>query len=223
MFQLACTHFRGDWIDQEAWWNRDHGEMATIYASERLSIHHSLRICRKYRERKLGLWTIERSFLIIEYFYCIWNHGIPWWHRTPPFTGRWDRLGWLMACFCASPDRLHPSKPYHLYPEVQAATIFIQASAKQLPNWLTHPTWVSFTFLHQKVRESLSNIHPVSSDLTGNPSRVPISSDTVLTGVSRVLCGRPLPVPSPALSAVTRCQALTSVRFGFLLFCFCCF
>ena len=120
-------------------------EMATIYVSERLGIHHSLRTDRKHRERKAGLMNHRKIFS--HSWICLlclkpWN---PWWPRIPPSRpGGTIWNGWW-PCFCASLDRLHCSKPHHLYPGVQAATIFIQASAKQLPSWLTHPAWVSFS------------------------------------------------------------------------------
>ena len=37
-------------------------EMATIYASERLGIHHSLRTHRKHRERKSRLMNHRKIF-----------------------------------------------------------------------------------------------------------------------------------------------------------------
>ena len=61
------------------------------------------------------------------------------------------------------------------------------------------PPGSPLAFLHLEVKV-FQNIHPVSIDLTGNLSRFPhFSSDTVLIGVSRVLCGRP-PSPLPAPS-----------------------
>lgn len=172
-------------------------EMATIYASERLGIHHSLRICRKHRERKTGLMNYRKIFSHYWIFLLYLKPWNPWWHRTPPSRAGgtvWD--GWW-PCFCASPDRLHPSKPYHLYPEVQAATIFIQASAKQLPNWLTHPTWVSFSLPPpESQRKSFKTFILSPATSLETLQGVPISRQTQSLSGSPESCVVGLPVPS---------------------------
>lgn len=216
-------NFRGDWVNQDAWLNRDHVRRWPLFIFLKGWYPVWFQDMRKLGERKAGSMRRKSSLLILGYFYCIWSHGA---HDNIGglLQGQMNRFwgGWW-PCLCPSVDRRHPYRPDHLDPEVQAPISFIQASAKQLPDGLNLLPRSPSAFFHPAARKTLSQLssHCVSSGLTAKPLGLPISPP-IKTGPYRGLQspGWSVSHSPPSLIWWHTFWALTSATLAFLLLLF---